>query len=199
MSCCPFSGGTLATASDARILSMMPLSLSEPDRATTVYRSPSGWLNFMATEVAACLPNRRFCSVYWRDIEYSFSSRWRRFVSFSSRARISSPVSSTGSVVAAPGSMPSPINNTSRLERRDVLWSFRPLAPRRASFRNRRVSGFGTRCCQLPVDGFQLMEFFLQPGPITRVGLGRDRQAEVLVEGEDVGSEILRHFGIVAI
>jgi len=35
--------GELAAASEASTLSMIPLSWSEPDRSTTVYRSPSHW------------------------------------------------------------------------------------------------------------------------------------------------------------
>src|SRR5437899_6258778 len=53
----------------------------------------------MSTPTAACLPNRRFCSVYCREPEYAFNRIRRLLFSLSSLARISSPDGATVSAV----------------------------------------------------------------------------------------------------
>jgi hypothetical protein len=52
---------------------------------------------------------------------------------------------------------------------------------------------------QVHVHGLQLIEFFQHPGPILVVSPGRTGSATVVVESENIASEVLRRFRVVAL
>jgi len=55
------------------------------------------------------------------------------------------------------------------------------------------------RMPQVHVHSLQLTEFIENLRPIVGIGLGRNGNAKVPVESEDVASELLRHFCVVAL
>jgi len=73
------------------------------------------------------------------------------------------------------------------------------MAEPRCSSRNLRSHHRNRRMAQVRIHRLQMIELFEQPGPVVIVGFGRDGRAEITVKRENIASELLRQFRVVAL